>query len=418
MKLTQEILDEFKETCRHGDNRIHLTKLKFIANQIRARYPDLIKTQTQSFHDIMALDAKKCKKTLLDILCGEHEGKVMGMLAGPSQSTWPTPKPTPAPVSKKESPKTRSSSPIEQTSIRVNAKPADGAYMAELKAKIDAQETKSYSVESLRQDIKDDEFIKKAINGHVQLLNYKFKHYTKLSKFNFQEGGFPGANKDKDGVNLNAIIQELLVKITDERMKWGSFVTPQLIEQKRKQLHSMLFDEDYGIVTIKGKSRNNVRVAFIKMIYMFIKVPEFFSKSFINFMITGPAGSGKTKIATVLSHIMKSLGILITNKVVMATKQTLVATHIGQTGPKTRNLLASNIEGVIFIDEAYTITPCPDQIHGNSAVFSEEAIGELINFMDKFIGCMVIIVAGYKQKMYECFLPFNEGLARRFPKTI
>jgi SpoVK/Ycf46/Vps4 family AAA+-type ATPase len=190
------------------------------------------------------------------------------------------------------------------------------------------------------------------------------------------------------------------------------------IEDKRNALLSILYDPDNGIATLRGKSRENVRMNMIKIVYMFFKVPEFFFKGFINFMITGPAGSGKTKIGGVVSHMMKNLGILATKNVTMATKQNMTAEFMGQSGPKTRKLLAKSIEGVLFIDEAYTLTPCPGVGNSGNSSFSEEAVGELINFIDKFVGCMVVIVAGYKQKMYDCFLAFNEGMARRFPRTI
>ena len=133
-------------------------------------------------------------------------------------------------------------------------------------------------------------------------------------------------------------------------------------------------------------------------------------------MLTGPAGSGKTKVAGVISHTMRNMGILLRQKVTLATKQNLVGQFIGSSGPKTRKLLAKSMEGVLFIDEAYTLTPCPGDLSNNQ--FSEEAVGELINFIDKFIGCLVIIVAGYKDKMDNCFLKFNEGMGRRFPKMV
>ena len=170
--------------------------------------------------------------------------------------------------------------------------------------------------------------------------------------------------------------------------------------------------------TIKGASRQNVRLMLIKTIYMFLQVPEFAFKGFMNFIVTGPAGSGKTKVSGVIAHVFRTLGILATNKVVFATKQNLVGQFIGQSGPKTQALLTTSLEGVVFLDEAYTLTPCPGQNANGINSFSEEVVGELINFMDKFSGCSVVIVAGYKDKMYDCFMKFNEGIARRFPKAV
>jgi SpoVK/Ycf46/Vps4 family AAA+-type ATPase len=187
------------------------------------------------------------------------------------------------------------------------------------------------------------------------------------------------------------------------------------IKNKRNDLINILYNKDNGISTLQGTSRENIKISLLKNIYMFLKIPHFFFKGFNNFLLTGSAGSGKTKLASVIAFMMNNLGILATNNLVIATKQNLIGEFLGQSAPKTRNLLANALEGVVFIDEAYTLTPC-DKSKKDS--YSEEAIGELINFIDKFIGCLVIIVAGYKDKMNDCFLTFNEGIARRFPKII
>ena len=205
---------------------------------------------------------------------------------------------------------------------------------------------------------------------------------------------------------INSIIQEVKLNL----IKLPS------IRQKRDELLNILYDPMNGIVTLRGSSRENVRLFLIKTIYMFIKVPSFFFNGFINFMLTGSAGSGKTKLANVIAYTMQNLGILIRKNVMVVTKQNLVGQFVGQSGPKTRQVLSQSIEGVLFIDEAYTLTPCKDE--KDSAGFSSESVGELINFIDKFIGCIIVIVAGYKDKMNDCFLQFNEGMSRRFPKII
>ena len=198
-------------------------------------------------------------------------------------------------------------------------------------------------------------------------------------------------------------------------LKFKDVVKKKNIENKRNELLDILYNKDNGIYSLRGNSRENIKINLLKIMYMFFKIPHFFFKGFNNFLVTGSAGSGKTKLASVIAHMMNNLGILVTNKLVIATKQNLIGEYTGQSGPKTRNLLANSLEGVIFIDEAYTLTPCDKQ---KNDTYAEEAIGELINFIDKFIGCLVVIVAGYKDKMNDCFLTFNEGIARRFPKVI
>jgi SpoVK/Ycf46/Vps4 family AAA+-type ATPase len=178
-------------------------------------------------------------------------------------------------------------------------------------------------------------------------------------------------------------------------------------------------DKDYGLESIKGKSRDALKTEILKFIFTFIQLPKFFMNNFLNIMLLGPAGSGKSKVGGVLSHVFHRLGINTTSNVTMATPQNLIGQFVGQTAVKTRKVLVENLEGVLFIDEAYTLTPCPGATsNSKGSQFNEEAIGELINFMDKFIGCIVIIVAGYENKMMDCFMPFNEGLSRRFPRVM
>jgi hypothetical protein len=68
------------------------------------------------------------------------------------------------------------------------------------------------------------------------------------------------------------------------------------------------------------------------------------------------------------------------------------------------------LEGVLFIDEAYQLTP-----KDAGRDFGPEAMTEIVNFLDKYIGMSVVMVAGYKDRMMEEFFPSNEGLSRRFP---
>lgn len=316
-----------------------------------------------------------------------------------------------------ESPKKSPLTPLlgREETIVINVKKADNEYMKAMRRELAELESNEFNVDKFREDIKDNNFIKKAIEGHIKALEFKYKTYSKLSQIDWQ-----GAGKDKEPfgkgeVNLNEIISNMQKQVLQKinHLKTNS----SAINEKREELLKIIDDPDNGIESVKGKSRESLRMSLIKIIYMFIEIPVFFFKGFNNFVLTGPAGSGKTKVAGVIANLMKNLGILVTTNVIMATKQNLVGQYIGQSGPKTRNLLANGLEGVVFIDEAYTLTPCPTDDH-KSDNYSQEVIGELINFMDKFMGCTVIIVAGYKDKMTECFLTFNEGIARRFPKMI
>lgn len=313
-------------------------------------------------------------------------------------------------LKKKES----SVSPVPDR-INIVVENASKQYLKNLKTELNELEGDKFTIEQFRRDIADNKFVQRAVEAHEEALKFKLDNYTKLHKLDWSTAG---EDKNSNGINTNMSerINNIIITTKSTLRTITANPLPMRISDKRKKLLSILEDPDNGIITIRGKSREDVRTMMIKIIYMFLKVPSFFFKGFINFMVTGPAGSGKTKVAGSLAHMFKTLGILSTDKVVMATKQNFVGQFIGQSGPKTRSTLASALEGVVFIDEAYSLTPCPGESTNNN--FSEEAVAELINFMDKFIGCMVIIVAGYKDKMYNCFMTFNEGMMRRFPRTI
>lgn len=298
----------------------------------------------------------------------------------------------------------------EKIEIKVNK--ANSKYKHDIKKELAEIETNEFNLTKLRKDINDDGFIKKAIEGEIKALEFKYKTYSKLALIDWQG---EGKDKEKPMGNLNEIIEKIK-KTINEKINYLK-KSPYVIKEKREELLNILDDPDNGIASIRGTSRESLRISLIKIIYMFIEVPIFFFKGFNNFILTGPPGSGKTKVASVIANLMKNLGILATTNVIMATRQNLVAEFTGQSAPKTRNLLSNGLEGVVFIDEAYTLTPCKEKNYHIDNL-AEEAVGELINFIDKFIGCIVIIVAGYKDKMNDCFLKFNEGMARRFPKQI
>ena len=136
----------------------------------------------------------------------------------------------------------------------------------------------------------------------------------------------------------------------------------------------------------------------------------------------GPAGVGKTKVASTIGYVFSKSGILLNDKVTIGSPKDLIGEAVGETGPKTSEFLMSGLEGVLFIDEAYNIMPC-DVINkklqkGDSSSYGPDAITELVNFLDKYRGLAITVVAGYEDVMKNCFLTANEGLNRRFPKKM
>jgi SpoVK/Ycf46/Vps4 family AAA+-type ATPase len=126
----------------------------------------------------------------------------------------------------------------------------------------------------------------------------------------------------------------------------------------------------------------------------------------MNFVLTGNPGTGKTSIARKMGEILQSMEILPTSRVIEASRATLVGKYMGETPKIVNNICDKAMGGILFIDEAYTLSSENDQ-------YGKEAIDTLMKRMEDDRGKFVVIAAGYKDEM-ETFMNVNPGLASRF----
>ena len=279
------------------------------------------------------------------------------------------------------------------------------------------------TLEELRKEVDNDEFIKEYTQSVKDLMKAKVGLYQKRKE-----------EVEKEYQSINRKVQKLRTMGTEDRvirdmypgfdgLKGFIIDLEDLIalvkkrsvdvteENIREGLIEAIDDPDNGLSSIIG--REDIKNQLASQIYSFSKGYKTFVGSFNNIAIYGPAGTGKTRLAVVIAFALSKIGILARDTVKIVTRADLVGQYVGQTAPRTRSALIETLEGILFVDEAYQLTACPDT--QNKEPFGGESITEIVNFLDKYIGLNIVIVAGYEGVMTRCFMAFNEGLPRRFP---
>lgn len=257
-----------------------------------------------------------------------------------------------------------------------------------------------------------EEAIRKSFREKKRVYTSRFKSIHSEISIRKGKGGFGNSEHDIISGRLRGRMNQIssILLTIDSRLK--DLNTDKVSENLNKALH----DPTHGIDSIVG--RDDVKDFLSLQLYTFAKNPKIFFTNFQNIRIYGGSGIGKTKLAETIAFVYSVSGILIRGKFRATTKQDYTTAYINESGNLTRDLLDDTLEGILFMDEAYGITPPPSVMGLSNKDHGDEAITEIVNFTDKNVGLSVIIVAGYEKEMEERFMKANEGIPRRFPHLL
>ncbi len=208
------------------------------------------------------------------------------------------------------------------------------------------------------------------------------------------------------------INKDLVSKIELEDVK-------EILKEGRKNIVDIPIDEELlsealaelkeltGLDNIKQEIND-----LVKLVRFYRDMKKDFRKAFsIHSVFTGNPGTGKTTVARILGKIYKALGVLERGHLIETDASDLIAGYLGQTSIKTKQRIMEAQGGILFIDEAYSLT------EGRHPDFGKKAVATLLKEMESNKGSFSVIVAGYPVPMEE-FIQSNPGLKSRFDQTL
>lgn len=218
-------------------------------------------------------------------------------------------------------------------------------------------------------------------------------------------------NKSQETLQLTMLLKNKLLSycgyVRLKEVCSGGF-SPAKDEDKTYTLAELQQELDglVGLTFVKNKV--NDLIAFQKIQQLRKAQGLASSKSTMHMAFTGNPGTGKTTVARIVGRIYKSLGLLSKGQFIEVSRTDLIAGYQGQTALKVKKVIERAKGGVLFVDEAYSIT---ENEHSDS--YGRECLTELTKALEDYRNDLVVIVAGYTEPM-KIFFESNPGLKSRF----
>jgi len=224
--------------------------------------------------------------------------------------------------------------------------------------------------------------------------------------------GFAMSAPDRDAVGNGRVAAREKEEPADEVLPDDALVdlAEEEAQRQTKTVLDRLDRELVGLTPVKE------RVAEIAALLLVDGLRRRFglesSRPTLHMCFTGSPGTGKTTVASMMAELLRALGYLRKGHLITATRDDLVGQYVGHTAPKTKEVLKNAMGGVLLIDEAYHLYR-----ESNERDYGEEAIEILLQMMETQRDDLVVILAGYKDKM-EPFFRSNPGMGSRIAHHI
>lgn len=219
-----------------------------------------------------------------------------------------------------------------------------------------------------------------------------------------ESAGIYGPNKGPEGhdvlVKDHEQLNDILARLSDSKSR---------SRKKASAAPKSELDSLIGLASVKKEVQTLTN--FIKIQQK--RAEQGLKSSSVSYhcVFTGNPGTGKTTVARIVADIYKELGVLKKGHLVETDRAGLVAEYVGQTAVKTNKIIDSALDGVLFIDEAYSL------VGGGESDYGKEAVATLLKRMEDDRERLVVILAGYTKDMKQ-FIDSNPGLQSRFNRYI
>lgn len=215
--------------------------------------------------------------------------------------------------------------------------------------------------------------------------------------------------------NISSTTRKMTVLLKDSLIRFYGHLKlveicddERMIEADSKSLKELLSEIDSMVGLKKVKEEVNDLIAYQKVQKIRQENNLHITKSTLHLAFLGNPGTGKTTVARIIGRIYKQIGLLSKGHFVEVSRTDLIAGYQGQTALKVKKVIEKSKGGVLFIDEAYSITE-----NKNSDSYGRECLTELTKALEDYRDDLVVIVAGYTEPMKK-FFESNPGLKSRF----